>query len=194
GTAIATGGGSAAATAAKTTGKIGKELIEEGLEQSGKKALKELGEEGVEKAGKELAEEGTEKLPKVITKPKSLREQYLGRTPGKNSKTGREVFDRMLKEEPPTARIVKDKYGKEVKEFLDDSSNPPIWRNISEADMGHINDAVSWWNKEGRKYGAKSDEVREWMLDSKNYKLEYYKTNRSKGAKLGQTETYMPPL
>ena len=58
--------------------------------------------------------------------------------------------------------------------------------------MGHIDDAVSWWNKTGRQYGAKSKEVREWMLDSKNYVLEYYKTNRSNGAKL--LEKYLPPL
>ena len=66
------------------------------------------------------------------------------------------------------------------------------WRDIKEADMGHIDDAVSWWNKTGRQYGAKSKEVREWMLDSKNYVLEYYKTNRSNGAKL--LEKYLPPL
>jgi RecA/RadA recombinase len=121
----------------------------------------------------------------------SDRLKYLGRTPGKNSKTGREVFERMLKEEPPTARITKVQ-GKDVKEFWD--TNNKVWRNIKEADMGHIEDAVTWWNKTGRQFGAKSQEVREWMLDSKNYALEYYKTNRSKGAILGKTETYLPPL
>src|SRR6202000_612024 len=39
------------------------------------------------------------------------REDYLGRTPGKNSKTGREVFDRMLNEKPPTARVITDEFG-----------------------------------------------------------------------------------
>lgn len=34
--------------------------------------------------------------------------------------------------------------------------------------MSHIADALKWWNREGRKYGAKSKKVREWMLDSKN--------------------------
>ena len=34
------------------------------------------------------------------------------------------------------------------------------------ADMAHLTDAVSWWNSTGRYYGAKSPEVREWMLDS----------------------------
>ena len=51
---------------------------------------------------------------------------------------------------------------------------------------------LSWWNKVGRKYGAKSKEVREFMLDPDNYYLEYYKINRSQGGKL--KETYLPPL
>jgi hypothetical protein len=28
---------------------------------------------------------------------------------------------------------------------------------------------VTWWNKKGRKYGAKSKEVREWMLSNTKY-------------------------
>ncbi len=113
----------------------------------------------------------------------SNRLKYLGKTPGKASKTGREVFERMMKGKPPTARIRRGK-----KEFFDGKE----WRNINQADMGHIEDAVSWWNKTGRQYGAKSKEVRDWMLDSKNYVLEYYKTNRSNGAKI--LEKYLPPL
>lgn len=58
--------------------------------------------------------------------------------------------------------------------------------------MSHIEDAVSWWSREGRKFGPKSKEVREWMLDSNNYELEYYKIKRSRGGKLN--ETYKPPL
>lgn len=122
-----------------------------------------------------------------IAKEVSKRLKYLGRTPGKGSKTGREVFERMMNEKPPAARI--RKVGKkEVKEFFDGDT----WRNIKDADMGHVEDAVSWWNREGRKHGAKSKEVRDWMLDSKNYRYEYFRTNRSKGAKL--SEEYLPPL
>lgn len=58
--------------------------------------------------------------------------------------------------------------------------------------MAHKTDAVSWWNKTGHKHGAKSKEVRKWMLDSKNYELDHFSINRSQGAKLG--ETYKPPL
>ena len=119
------------------------------------------------------------------------REEYLGRTPSKKSKTGREVFDRMLKTDPPTARL-KNEFGEAVKEFWDPDNK--VWRDISEADMGHIHDAVTYWNETGRYFGAKSKKVREWMLSSKNYILEYYKTNRSKGAILGKTTTYLPPF
>lgn len=84
-----------------------------------------------------------------------------------------------------TARI---KNGK--KQFK--SKKEGKWYDIDQADMSHKVDAVSWWNRVGRKFGAKSKEVREWMLDSKNYELEYYKINRSKGGKLN--EIYKPPL
>lgn len=60
--------------------------------------------------------------------------------------------------------------------------------------MGHIHDAVTYWNETGRYLGAKSKEVRKWMLDSDNYILEYFSTNRGKGAKLGKTATYLPPV
>jgi hypothetical protein len=57
--------------------------------------------------------------------------------------------------------------------------------------MAHKIDAVSWWNSTGRNYGAKSKEVRTWMLDSDNYYLEHFSINRSQGAKL--KETYLDP-
>lgn len=57
--------------------------------------------------------------------------------------------------------------------------------------MAHLTDAVSWWNSTCRCYGAKSSEVREWMLDSNNYVLEHYRLNRSEGAKLN--EIYLQP-
>ena len=41
--------------------------------------------------------------------------------------------------------------------------------------MAHKVDAVSWWNSVGRKYGAKSKEVRKFMLNPDNYYLEHYR-------------------
>ena len=115
----------------------------------------------------------------------SDRLKYLGRTPGKNSRTGREVFERMMKEVPPTARI--NAKGEKLFKASDGK-----WYDIRKADMAHQTDAVTWWNSTGRNYGPKSKEVREWMLDGKNYRLDHYSINRSAGAKLG--ETYLPPL
>ncbi|GGI28371.1 polymorphic toxin-type HINT domain-containing protein [Pedobacter mendelii] len=122
---------------------------------------------------------------KETIKKVSKRLQYLGRTPGKNSKTGREVFERMKSEVPPTARELPN--GQKI--FKDSKGD---WHDISKADMAHQTDAVSWWNKTGRNYGAKSKEVRDWMLNSKNYKLDHYSINRSQGAQIG--ETYLNPL
>jgi hypothetical protein len=116
------------------------------------------------------------------TKVKSKRLQYLGRTPGKNSSTGKSVIERMTKEK----KIVELSGEKKV---LGPDGN---WHDIDKTDMGHLDDAVSWWNREGRNYGAKSKEVRDWMKDAANYELEPSSINRSRGAKL--TETYLPPL
>lgn len=122
---------------------------------------------------------------KILDRLKSLREQYLGRTPGKESRTGKEVQDRMRAD--GKLREVEGKT-----EFL---ASDGKWYDISKADMAHSpKDAVTWWNETGRQYGAKSPEVRSFMLDSKNYVLDHYSLNRSAGATLGQTTRYLPPL
>ncbi|MBD8035083.1 GH-E family nuclease [Solibacillus merdavium] len=108
----------------------------------------------------------------------------MGSTPGKSSKTGKEVIERMKKENPPKIRTTR----KGEIEFMAINGK---WYSLVNADMAHKTDAVSWWNSTGRYYGAKSPEVREWMLNSNNYKLDHYSLNRSAGAKL--KETYLPP-
>ncbi|WP_026345628.1 GH-E family nuclease, partial [Pseudoalteromonas piscicida] len=113
----------------------------------------------------------------------SSRLKYLGKTPSKTSRTGKEVIARMRKEGK-----IRDKFGKT--QFKDSKGN---WHPLSQADMAHDpTDAVRWWNTKGRQYGAKSKEVREWMLDPNNYTLDHYSLNRSAGAKL--KETYLPPI
>ena len=121
-------------------------------------------------------------IQKTQKESKSLREEYLGRTPGKDSRTGKEVQEQMRKE--GTLRDGPD--GPEFK-----ASNGR-WYPLKDADMAHQTDAVKWWNETGRQYGAKSQEVRDWMLDSKNYTLDHYSINRSAGAKL--PDRYLPPL
>lgn len=118
-----------------------------------------------------------------IALAKGDRLRYLGKTPGKKSATGRKVIERMKSLnkliELPNYTI-----------FYDDTLKE--WFPIEEADMGHIHDAVTYWNTTGRFYGAKSKEVRTWMLDPNNYILQHYSINRSNGALL--KENYLPPI
>lgn len=179
---------------AEASGKAAKEAAEKTAKEAADKAAKEAAEK---KAKEEAARKrDLENKPQIdtpkksndgfksIPRKKSAREMYLGRTPGKSSKTGREVQDRMraegkLQENPITGKT----------EFQASDGN---WYDLSKADMAHKTDTVTWWNSTGRYLGAKSKEVREWMLDSKNYDLDHFSLNRSAGAKLQQT--YTPPI
>ena len=105
-----------------------------------------------------------------------------GKTPGKNSRPGKEVQERIRKEGTLKA-------GPDGMEF---NSSDGEWYPIRYADMSHKTDAVKWWNEKGREYGAKSKEVRDWMLDPDNYTLEHYSTNRSAGGRL--PDRYKSPL
>ncbi|WP_353150509.1 PAAR-like domain-containing protein [Pollutimonas bauzanensis] len=114
----------------------------------------------------------------------SLRERFLGRTPGKKSATGRKVQDRMRAE----GKLRKTPRGETQFKASNDK-----WYPLKEADMAHFpKDAVSWWNQVGRRLGPKSPEVRRWMRDPDNYILDHFRLNRSAGAKL--KETYLPPF
>jgi len=118
----------------------------------------------------------------------SRRLKAMGRTPGKNSATGRNV-EAAMKSKGWIKKIGKTKYVKVVIT----SGGPRVWRKIdSTIHMGHIVDAVGWWNKTGYKYGARAKQVRAFMLDALNYEFEYGPLNSSNGAKLGQT--YRAPL
>jgi len=117
-------------------------------------------------------------------KKKSARLENVGRTPGKSSRTGREVQARMrkkglIRENPITGKT----------EF---KATDKKWYTLDKADMAHKKDVVKWWNRTGRKYGKKAPEVRKWMLDSKNYRLDHYSINRRAGARL--KDRYLPAL
>ncbi|APS30710.1 PAAR domain-containing protein [Pectobacterium brasiliense] len=105
----------------------------------------------------------------------SCRLTYMGRTPGKKTKTGRAVIERMRGE----GRIRGSGDRMQFK-----SSTDSKWYRIQDADMAHLTDAVKYWNQKGGYYGAKSKEVRAFMRDPKNYELEYFGHNRSQGASL----------
>ena len=121
----------------------------------------------------------TDALTLFGKKKKSKRKQYLGNTPSKKSKTGREVRERMRKE----GKVKKNADGEDI--FLVDKDSDK-WQkvDIPGTHMGHLTDAVKWWNKVGKWFGKKAKKVREWMLDSKNYEFENGKDNMSKGGKL----------
>ncbi len=57
---------------------------------------------------------------------------------------------------------------------------------LSEADMSHKIDDVTWWNNTGRYLGPKPKAVSDWMLDSDNYYFDYFSINSTQGALLGQ--------
>ncbi len=101
----------------------------------------------------------------------------VGKTPGKNSRTGREVISRMRRE----GNIVGTGSSARFK------ASDGRWYPLREADMAHKHDAVRYWNTRGGYFGAKSKEVRCWMLDSDNYVLDHYRLNRSAGARIRQT-------
>ncbi|APM39847.1 GH-E family nuclease [Clostridium kluyveri] len=108
--------------------------------------------------------------------------EYVGRTPGKSSRTGKEVIERMLKDGDIDVIDGKTMF----------KASDGEWYELKYGDMAHKTDAVKWWNETGRKFGKKAPEVREWMLKSENYYLEHYSINRSDGAKI--QETYLPPI
>jgi hypothetical protein len=125
----------------------------------------------------------------------SNRKKLLGSTPGKKSKTGREVIERMksegkIRKNPLTG---KDEVFGKVRN--PDGSVKEGWFDISKADMGHSpTDAVDYWNSTGIKNGPKSPEVRKWMLNSKNYELQHSSYNRSLGGSTKSTYKVPPGM
>jgi hypothetical protein len=118
---------------------------------------------------------------------KSLRERYLGGTPGKYTKQGREVRERMRKEgtlktDPQT--------GKDIFKAENEKWYPVDSAKIH---MGHHPvDAVDYWNNTGRYLGERSPAVRSWMLDSNNYRFEYGPLNSARGG--ATSSRYLPPV
>ncbi|MBL8561901.1 MAG: DUF4150 domain-containing protein [Gemmobacter sp.] len=155
--------------------------IAAGTRATGREAL-----EAASRSVDEVAEATAEQTGRV-TRPVPKRLQYLGKTPGKSSKTGREVRERMrregdLKYDPDL--------GEDVFKAEDGNWYPVDRPNVH---MGHHPvDAVDWWNSTGRQYGARSPEVRQWMLDSNNYRFEYGPLNSARGG--ATTSTYLDPI
>jgi len=110
------------------------------------------------------------------------RNYFMGPTPSKKGPTGQAVQARMRTE----GRIVGDHvlYGRDT----DGKPLPPGQMArylLSECDMGHVIDAVTWWNSNGRFTGPQSAEVRQFMTDPNNYEIEPSGPNSLRGALLG---------
>lgn len=111
----------------------------------------------------------------------SKRRKYLGNTPGKSSRTGRQVIDRMRRNGE-----IRTVDGKDLLVWKDPTTNKISYIPLKDTDMGHFPvDAVTYWNDTGIKHGPRSPEVREWMLNPDHYTLQPSSYNRSQGAKLG---------
>ena len=102
----------------------------------------------------------------------------VGKTPSKVSPTGRAVMQRMLSakelrgmsvEQISNLRRVSDIPSSA--QFWDTPTKS--WQPVRSAHMGHAGeDAVDYWNRRGKFFGKKSPEVRSWMRDPNNYRLE----------------------
>ena len=147
------------------------------------------------------------------------RREYLGKTPGINSKTGREVLDAAYNAgkldisalDKNVAEVI-DKKGfknikitSSIKEKIKFEAPDGTVHSLKEAQMAHKNtgvnskgkpymDAVAAWNTDLKQYGPRSDQARKFMLSSDNYELDYGSNNMSTGAKLKMTydDPYTP--
>ncbi|MFC7547743.1 hypothetical protein [Plantactinospora sp. GCM10030261] len=110
------------------------------------------------------------------------RNYYMGPTPSKNGPVGQAVIARMRGE----GKIV----GNQVRYGRDAAGNPlPPGQvqlyPISQCAMGHVIDAVTWWNSNGRFTGPQSAQVQAFMTDPDNYEIEPSGPNSLRGALLG---------
>ena len=129
------------------------------------------------------------------------RQKFLGATPSKFSKTGRDVLERMSKENPSSVRnLPKGDPSTWTKAQLDrvmiKSLESGKWFPYKSFDMGHSPvDAVTYWNNVGRFTEPRSKDVRDWMLDPANYRLQLSDVNQAAGRELGAAGArYQPPL
>jgi dolichol kinase len=111
------------------------------------------------------------------------RELYMGPTPGKGSSVRSQVKARMRAEgkyNPVTDQIL---YSRDRK-----------WYPVAQCDMGHVIDAVTWWNSNGRLTGARSSTVISFMNNALNYEFEPSQENQRGGAALAARGLrYRPP-
>ena len=107
------------------------------------------------------------------------RSLFVGSTPSKSSGVGNLVKNRM---------ITSGKFNTKNGQFF--NARDGKWYPLSQADMGHVIDASTWWNSNGRFKGPKSPEVRTFMNDPDNYEFEESGQNQARGS---SSPNYLPP-
>ena len=112
----------------------------------------------------------------------------MGPNPDINGLVGRKVQARMRGE----GRLV----GTQVRSGRDATgvALPPgsfTWWPLSDCTMGHVIDAVTWWNTNGRFTGPQSQEVEDFMTDPINYEIEPAGPNSLRGSQLGKRQQYL---
>jgi RHS repeat-associated protein len=146
-------------------------------------ALGKVGAKGAAREGR-VAKSVCETAPQ---RPKARqrngkRREYMGQNPNKSSTTYRDVVARMRRE----GKIVGEGDNAMVK------ASDGTWIPLKDAEFSHKQDAVKWWNEQGKYWGPKHEKVRQFMTDPNNYVLDKPLLNRSTGAKLKGTG-YDPP-
>jgi hypothetical protein len=106
---------------------------------------------------------------------------FMGPNPRIDSDIGLKVQARMRAEGKLDGNIVR--YGRDAAGGRLPPGQFTTWP-ISECAMGHIVDAVHWWNSNGRHTGPQSAEVAQFMMDPDNYEIEPSAPNSLRGAKL----------
>ncbi len=113
----------------------------------------------------------------------SPRDTYLGATPKKSSSVGQQVLARMLTQQryDGTGNILyfRNATGKPM-----GPGQTPRKVPVSQCDMGHLIDAVLWWNSNGRFTYPQSPTVDAFMKDPQNYEFEPSDTNQLRGRQL----------
>lgn len=126
---------------------------------------------------------------------KDKRGAYLGGTPKKSSRTGRDVLKRMNGEKPRKVRGWDPEHPNELAD-VEIRGSDGKWYKLADCDMGHVPiDAVAYWNNVGRFHGPKSQEVRDWMLDADNYEIQPRDLNQGDRRIMGNSGMgYQPPV
>ena len=129
-------------------------------------------------------ERGEKTTPVLAEGVPSKRESYMGATPSRRSKTGKDVVARMR------SQGLIDRRGRV---FTVGPDGVKRWYPMAQTDMGHVEAAVTRWNREGINWGPKHPQLREFMLDPDNYELQHWQVNQKAGRELGRTQRYRAP-